>query len=94
MPTFSVDPGALAALQSTIAGLHSELDGMHKIAPSYHGVIGGGPLEGEVGNFLNAWHSGVALIEGDMQKVVQRLGEAAQAYGKSEACIATASAGG
>jgi hypothetical protein len=93
MTSFTVDPSALAALQSTISGLYSELDGMHKIAPSYHGQIGGGSLEGEVGHFLDAWHSGVALIEGDMQKVVKRLGEAAQSYGDSEACIVTASAG-
>ncbi|HWF52881.1 MAG TPA: hypothetical protein VG294_19710 [Solirubrobacteraceae bacterium] len=93
MTSFTVDPNTLAALQSTISGLYSELDGMHKVAPGYHGMIGGSPLEDEVGHFLNAWHSGVALIEGDMQKVVQRLGEAAQAYGTSEACIATASAG-
>lgn len=93
MSTFTVDPGTLAALQSTIAGLHGELDGMHKVAPSYHGAIGGSSLEGDVGNFLNAWHTGVGLIEGDMEKVVQRLGEAAKSYGHSEACIATASSG-
>jgi hypothetical protein len=91
MSTFTVDPSTLAALQSTIAGLYTELSGMHSIAPSYHGLLGGSSLEGEVGSFLNAWHSGVGLIQGDMQKVVQRLGEAAQSYGQSEACIVAAS---
>ena len=93
MSTFTVDPGTLLALESTIAGLHAELSGMHTVAHAYHGVIGGSPLEGEVGNFLGAWHTGVGLIEGDMQKVVQRLGQAAQAYGQSETCVAVASAG-
>ena len=91
MSSFSVDPTTLSALQSTIGGLYTELDGMHKIAPSYHGVIGGSSLEGAVGDFLNAWHSGVGLIEGDMEKAMQRLGEAAQSYNTSDACVAAAS---
>jgi len=90
MATFSVDPTTLAALQSTLAGLHSELDGMQKIAPSFHGMIGGGSLEGEVGHFLDAWHTGIGLIGGDMDNVMQRLGEAAKAYGNTDACIADA----
>jgi hypothetical protein len=93
MSTFTVDPSTLAALQSTIAGLHAELSGMHNVGPSFHGVIGGSPIEGEVGHFLDAWHTGVGLIEGDMQQVVQRLGAAAQAYGHSETCVAAASSG-
>ncbi|MDQ6804954.1 MAG: hypothetical protein M3065_08280 [Actinomycetota bacterium] len=93
MGSFTVDPNTLAALQSTISGLYSELEGMHKIAPGYHGVVGGGPLEGEVGHFLDAWHTGVGLIEGDMKKVVQRLSDAAKAYGHSEGCIAGAAGG-
>jgi|HubBroStandDraft_1064217.scaffolds.fasta_scaffold328856_2 hypothetical protein len=93
MSTFSVDPTTLSTLQGTISGLYTELSQMHNIAPSYDGLIGGSSLEGEVGHFLSAWHSGVALIEGDMEKVVQRLGEAAGSYAQSEGCIAAASAG-
>jgi hypothetical protein len=93
MATFSVDPCTLAGVQKTIAGLYAELESMHKLAPDYHGLIGGSSLEGEVGNFLNAWHTGVGLIEGDTKKVMQRLDEAAQSYGNSEACIVAASTG-
>jgi len=90
MGTFTVDPTTLSALQGTLSGLYSELSTMYKIASSYHGAIGGSSLEGEVGNFLGAWHSGVQLIEGDMGKVMQRLGEAASSYENSEACIVSA----
>jgi hypothetical protein len=94
MTTFSVDPATLEALQGTIQGLYEELSGMHKVAPSLGAAIGGSDLEGEVSNFLNAWHTGVGLIEGDMVKVVQRLADAARAYGQSETYITAASCGG
>lgn len=91
MSTFNVDPSTLEALQATISGLYGELSGMHNIAPSFGGAIGGSELEGALGNFLNAWHTGVSLIEGDMEKVVQRLHEASAAYGQSETYITAAS---
>jgi hypothetical protein len=93
MSTFTVDPATLEALQATISGLYGELSGMHSIAPSFSGAIGGSDLESELSSFLNAWHTGVGLIEGDMQKVVQRLGEASATYGQSESYIAAASCG-
>jgi hypothetical protein len=93
MSTFTVDTVTLEALQSTISALYEELSGMHRMAPSFSGALGGSDLEGEVSHFLSAWHSGVALIEGDMQKVVQRLGAAAAAYGQSETFISAASCG-
>jgi hypothetical protein len=93
MSTFTVNPSTLEALQRTISSLHEELSRMHCMAPSYSGVLGGSDLEDEVGNFLDAWHTGVALIEEDMQKVVQRLGEAVQGYGQSESFITAASCG-
>ena len=94
MTTFTVDPTTLEALQATIQGLYGELSGMDKIAPSLGGALGGSDLEGEVANFLNAWHTGVGLIQGDMLKVVQRLADAARAYGQSESFITAASCGG
>ena len=91
MSTFTVDPATLEALQSTISGLYAELSGMHSVAPSCGGAIGGSDLEGELSNFLNAWHTGIGLIEGDMQKVVQRLAEAARGYCQSETYVTAAS---
>jgi len=92
MTTFTVDPSTLDALEATISGLYDELSGMHCIAPSFSGMLGGSDLEGEVSHFLSAWHSGVSQIEGDMQKVVQALGQAAQRYGQTETSISAASA--
>src|ERR1700678_2150684 len=94
MSTFTVDPYTLGELQAYIANLCEDLSSMHTMAASYHGQIGGSPIEGEVTNFLNAWHTGIGMIEGDMQKVVQRLGEAAQSYENTDACVATAAVGG
>jgi hypothetical protein len=93
MSTFTVDPSTLGALEATICGLYGELSGMHSCAPSFTGALGGSDLEGELSSFLNAWHTGVSLIEGDMQKVAQRLGEASAAYGQSETYITAASCG-
>jgi hypothetical protein len=93
MSSFTVDPGTLGALQRTISGLYGELSGMHKIAPSFGGAIGGSDIEGVLSSFLGNWHTGVGLIEGDMQKVAQRLGQACEAYGQSETYITAASCG-
>jgi hypothetical protein len=93
MSSFTVDLGTLEALQGTLAGLYGELSNMDKLTPSFGGAIGGSDLEGELGNFLSAWHTGVGLIEGDVEKVVQRLGEACAAYGHSETYITAASCG-
>jgi len=93
MSTFTVDPNTLGELQGYIANLCGDLSNMHTMAASYHGLIGGSPIEGEVTSFLNAWHTGIGMIEGDMQKVVQRLGEAAQSYENNDACVAAASVG-
>ncbi|HWF73828.1 MAG TPA: hypothetical protein VG186_10820 [Solirubrobacteraceae bacterium] len=93
MSTFTVDPITLESLQHTISGLYVELSSMHRVAPSFGGVIGGSDLEGELRNFLGAWQTGVSLIEGDMQRVAQRLGEACAAYGQSETYISAACGG-
>ncbi|MDQ6775289.1 MAG: hypothetical protein M3071_03495 [Actinomycetota bacterium] len=93
MASLSVDPTTLRALQNTIAGLQTELDGMQKIAPSFQALIGGGGLEGAVGHFLDAWHTGVGLIGDDIDNVIKRLGQAAKGYDDTEACIAAASGG-
>jgi hypothetical protein len=93
MSTFTVDPDTLAKLQDYIATLCEDLTNMHKLSANYDGLIGGGPIEGEVTNFLNAWHTGIGMIEGDMQKVVRRLGEAAQSYENNDACVVAAAVG-
>ena len=93
MSTFTVDPQTLGELQGYIANLCGDLTNMHTISGSYQGQIGGSAIEGEVTDFLNAWHTGIGMIEGDMQKVVQRLGEAAQSYENNDACVATAAVG-
>lgn len=91
MTTFTVDPASLAALESTISGIAGELNNMNKLDDSFSGQVGGGDLEGSIRNFLDAWHSGVGLISGDIQKVVQRLAQASQAYGQAETFISQAS---
>jgi hypothetical protein len=91
MTTFTVDPLTLEALQQTISSLYEELSNMNRCEHSFAGAVGGGDLEGQIKGFIDAWHTGVGLIEGDMQKVVQRLGEAAQAYAQSETYITQAS---
>jgi len=73
-----------------VAGLCEDLSLMNKMAPSYHDQIGGQGLEGEVTNFLNAWHAGVTVIGGDMLMVSDRLGAAAEAYDQSEGFIGAA----
>ena len=93
MSAFTVDPYTLGELQGYMASLCEDLSSMHTMAASYQGLIGGSAIEGEVTNFLNAWHTGIGMIEGDMQKVVQRLGEAAQSYENADACVATAAVG-
>lgn len=90
MTTFTVDPASLAALQSTISGIANELNSMNKLDGSFSGQVGGGDLEGSIRGFLDAWHTGIGLISDDFQKVVGRLGDAAQAYGQAETYISTA----
>jgi len=87
MSTFKVDTHNLKDLQGRVGGLCEDLSGMNRMAPSYQDQIGGHGLEGEVTNFLDAWHTGITLIGGDMLKVSDRLGAAAEAYDQSEGFI-------
>jgi hypothetical protein len=93
MSDLTVNPATLVALQATLANLFSGLSSMHSQVSGYQGVLGGSDLEGEVGHFLSRWHDGISLLEGDMKKVVQRLGAAASAYERSETLVASASQG-
>jgi hypothetical protein len=91
MTTFTVDPATLEALQTTITALCDELSGMHCVMPSFSGRLGGNDLEDEISHFLDSWKSGLDLIEGDIQMVAERLGQAVRSYGQTEAFISAAS---
>ncbi|HEX4109425.1 MAG TPA: hypothetical protein VHX88_14910 [Solirubrobacteraceae bacterium] len=94
MSSFVVDPYTLEALQATLAGLAGDLSSMHGTLHPPEGSLGGGSLEGDIGSFLGAWHTGIALMEGDMQNVVERLGQAAKAYAQSESLVSGSCGGG
>jgi hypothetical protein len=92
MATFTVDTSTLSALSSTLSDIHAEMQAMHGVATGFEGLLGGSDLEGEVEDFCSHWHYGIGLLGQHMEKVVERLNEAAATYGKSEheivaACI-------
>jgi hypothetical protein len=90
MATFTVDPGSLRALASTLGGLCSQLEEMQAVATGYDGLLGGRALEGEVEHFCGNWHYGIQLLEQHMQHVVQNLCKAGAAYASSEGHIVDA----
>jgi hypothetical protein len=94
MATFTVDPATLQQLSSTLSGIHSEMQGMHGVATGFEGLLGGSDLEGVLEGFCSHWNYGIGLLGEDMQKVVERLNNAAATYGKSESEIADACTAG
>jgi len=94
MSSFTVDPNTMEALRASIVELYLELAGVaHRSTPSYHGVLGGGSLEGEVGSFMDAWRGGLKVIAHDMANVSESLYTAAENYRSSDgyvggACLA------
>ena len=90
MSTFTVDPHTLKALEGRIDFLHEELSDMHRLTPTFEGMVGGSALQSEIGSFLNAWHTGVGMIAGDMLKVADRLATAAAEYGTRDSYVADA----
>jgi hypothetical protein len=87
MATFTVDPGTLQELSSTLSGIHSQMQSMHGVATGYEGLLGGSDLEGNVEHFCSHWGYGLSQLADHMGKVLQRLDAAAAGYGKSEQLI-------
>lgn len=94
MATFTVDPATLHELSSTLSGIHAQMQSMHGVATGFEGLLGGSDLEGEVEGFCSHWNYGIGLLGEHMQKVVERLNDAAATYGKSEQEIVAASTPG
>lgn len=90
MATFNVDTATLEALGGTLAGIYSEMQGMHGVVNGYEGLLGGSDLEGEVAHFCSHWDYGIKQMTDGMSKVLTRLEYAAATYGKSEAQIQNA----
>jgi hypothetical protein len=90
MSTFTVDPGSLSGLSSTLSQVHAQMQSMQGVASGYEGLLGGSDLEGEVSHFCSTWHYGISELSDHMGEVVQRLDYAASGYGRSEQSIARA----
>jgi hypothetical protein len=90
MAGFMVDARSLLAVRDTLGRLHDELLGIHTIATSYDGVLGGRDLEGELQHFCGRWHWGIVHISGQITDMMHRLTGAAAAYQRIEHRLAAA----
>ena len=91
MSGFVVDSRTLLAVRDTLGRLNQQLAGMHTVIWHQWGTLGGVALESELEHFCGTWHYGVTELDGQLQDLTRRLGEAAQAYERIEQRITEAS---
>ena len=73
MATFTVDPASLSGLSGALSGIHSQMQNMQGVATGYEGLLGGGDLEGGVGDFCHTWSYGIGQLGDHMTAVIQHL---------------------
>lgn len=90
---FTVDANELRQMAIQTFNLYYELDDRELPRDGLDGIAGSSAVQDAYGGFVGNWSDGLFYARDHLNKLAQRLSDAANAYGQTESHIAQAAGG-